>query len=470
MSGPLAWQLDATALAEAIRRGLLSARAALEAVLDRVGAVNPAVNALPLLLADQARAAADAADAAQRRGAALGPLHGVPVSVKINVDQQGQPTDNGVVAFKDLIAAQDSPVVANLRRAGAILFARSNSPAFALRGHTDNALHGATLNPRDPGLVSGGSSGGGAVAVATGMGPLALGTDFGGSIRGPAHINGILGLRPTPGRIPHVNRSAAVARPLSTQLMSVAGPMARSVRDVRLGLAVMATPDPDDYRQTDVPLTGAPPPRPIRVAIVPAPDGAPVAPAIADAIRSAGRLLQRAGYAVEEAAPPAITDTAELWYRIRTTEGWHLSRAGIVRHADADARRVLELMMEYHPPLDLPGYLAAWVERDRVTDAWHRFFATYPIVVMPSIGGPPPRVGDDHADLASATRIRTNHRFQNVAPLIGIPALAMPMGFDGAIPAGVQIMATRNREDLILDAAEVIEAARGVPFPIDPFR
>jgi len=124
--------------------------------------------------------------------------------------------------------------------------------------------------------------------------------------------------------------------------------------------------------------------------------------------------------------------------------------------------------MEYHPPLDLPGYLAAWVERDRMCDAWQRFFATYPLIVMPTTGGPPPNLGDDHRDLASSTQLRTTHRFQNVAPLLGTPALAMPMGFHGAIPTGVQIMAARYREDLILDAAEVIEAALGVPDPIDP--
>lgn len=468
MTAPEPWRLDATALAAEIRNGRLTAREALESVLARTQAVNPRINALPLVLLEESRAAADEADAAQRAGAPLGPLHGVPVSIKINIDQRGQPNDNGVVAFRDVIATEDSPVVANLRRAGAIPFARSNSPAFALRGHTDNDLYGATINPRDPGLVSGGSSGGAAVAIATGMGPLALGTDFGGSIRGPAYINGIVGLRPTPGRIPHVNPSAAVARPLSTQLMSVPGPMARSVRDARLGLEALMAPDPRDYRHTEVALRGAGPVRPIRVALVPAPDGPAISPHIADAIRQAGTLLQRAGYAVEEAAPPSITDTAELWYRIRTTEGFHLSRAGIMKHADADARRVLELMMEYHPPLDLPGYLTAWLERDRMCDAWQRFFATYPLVVMPTTGGPPPTLGDDHRDLASSTQLRTTHRFQNPAPLLGTPALAMPMGFQGAIPAGVQIMAARYREDLILDAAEVIEAALGAPDPIDP--
>jgi amidase len=468
MSAPEPWRLDATALAAEIRHGRLTARQALESILVRTLSANLRVNALPIVLLEEARAAADAADALQRSGAPLGTLHGVPVSIKINIDQRGQPNDNGVVAFKDVIATEDSPVVANLRRAGAIPFARSNSPAFALRGHTDNDLHGPTLNPRDPGLVSGGSSGGAAVAVATGTGPLALGTDFGGSIRGPSYINGIVGLRPTPARIPHVNPSAAVARPLSTQLMSVPGPMARSVRDARLGLEAMMAPDARDYRHTEVPLRGPAPPRPIRVAIVPAPDGAAIAPHVAAAIRQAGTLLERAGYAVEEATPPSITETAELWYRIRTTEGWHLSRAGIMKHADADARRVLELMMEYHPPLDLPGYLAAWVERDRMCDAWQRFFAIFPLVIMPTTGGPPPRLGDDHRDLASSTELRTTHRFQNVAPLLGTPALAMPMGFEGAIPAGVQIMAARYREDLILDAAEAIEAALGVPDPIDP--
>jgi amidase len=162
------WQLDATDLARLIRTGRASAREAVQSCLSRMDAVNPALNAVVRRMDDEALAAADAADAARARGEALGPLHGVPVTTKVNVDQKGHPTDNGVVAYKDLIATEDSPVVANLRHAGAILIGRTNAPAFSMRIFTDNALHGRTLNPLDPAITPGGSSGGAGAAVAVG--------------------------------------------------------------------------------------------------------------------------------------------------------------------------------------------------------------------------------------------------------------------------------------------------------------
>jgi amidase len=154
------WRLDATDLARLIRLGSASSREATASCLTRLHGVNPAINAVVRVLEEEALAAADAADTARARGDALGPLHGVPVTVKVNTDQAGCPTDNGVVAFRDNIAPTDSPVVANLKRAGAVIIGRTNTPAFSMRIFADNALHGRTLNPRDPALSAGGSSGG----------------------------------------------------------------------------------------------------------------------------------------------------------------------------------------------------------------------------------------------------------------------------------------------------------------------
>ena len=164
------WSWSAQRLAAAIRSGAVSAREAAQSSLQRVQAVNPALNAIVDLMADEALAAADAADAARRRGDVLGPLHGVPVTVKVNVDLQGRATTNGVVAFKDNIASEDSPVVANLRQAGAVIIGRTNTPAFSVRWFTDNDLHGRTLNPWSREHTPGGSSGGASSAVAAGMG------------------------------------------------------------------------------------------------------------------------------------------------------------------------------------------------------------------------------------------------------------------------------------------------------------
>jgi amidase len=208
------WRLDATELASLIRLGRVSSREATQSCLSRLHAVNSAINAVVRVLEKEALAAADAADEARARGNALGRLHGVPVTVKVNTDQAGCPTDNGVVAFRDAMATEDSPVVANLKRAGAVIIGRTNTPAFSMRIFADNALHGRTLNPRDPSISAGGSSGGAGAAIATGIGPIAHGNDIGGSVRIPALFNGVVGLRVSLGRVPSYNPSQQVARPI----------------------------------------------------------------------------------------------------------------------------------------------------------------------------------------------------------------------------------------------------------------
>ena len=182
MSGDL-WRLDGGALAGLIRTGKVSAREAVASHLHRLHAVKPHINAVVRTLDEQALAEADAADRARRAGEALGPLHGLPVTTKVNSDQAGLPTDNGVPLYKDLIATEDSPQVGSLRRAGAIVIGRTNTPAFSMRGMTENALHGATLNPWDPAVTCGGSSGGAGASLAAGIGVIAQGNDIGGSIR-----------------------------------------------------------------------------------------------------------------------------------------------------------------------------------------------------------------------------------------------------------------------------------------------
>ena len=288
------WRLDATELARLIRLGRASSREATESCLSRLRAVNPAINAVVRALEEEALATADAADRAQARGDTLGPLHGVPATVKVNTDQAGCATDNGVVAFRDRVATEDAPVVANLKRAGAVIIGRTNTPAFSMRAFADNALHGRTLNPRDPALSAGGSSGGAGAAVATGIGPIAHGNDIAGSVRVPALFNGVVGLRVSLGRIPSYNPSQPVARRIGAQLMAVQGPLTRSVRDARLALAAMAQGDPLDTRWADVPLDGPPVPRPIRVALVAQNPGGSTHPAQARRCgRPAGTLPPR---------------------------------------------------------------------------------------------------------------------------------------------------------------------------------
>ena len=463
------WQLDATDLARLIRTGRASAREAVDSCLGRLHAVNPAINAVVRVLEEEARTAAETADAARARGHALGPLHGVPVTTKVNVDQAGLPTDNGVVPLKDFIAKEDSPVVANLKHAGAIIIGRTNAPAFSMRIFSDNALHGRTLNPRDPGVTPGGSSGGAGAATATGIGAIAHGNDIGGSVRIPAYCNGVVGLRTGFGRIPSFNPSATTGRPIGAVLMAVQGPHTRTVRDARLALEVMVRGDRRDWRWNDVPMRGPPPARPIKTAIVPEFPGSKTHPAQAAAVRQAGKHLQAAGYVVDEIKPPDLERGVELWHHLIATESHHGLWPNMQKMGDPDGIAAMRSWLDLAKPVDLATYIGALTEREGVLFRWMTFLQQWPLVIMPVLADLPPKQVTD-TTVAGQQAIFDSMRPALLAPLLGLPGLAVPVGSHGKLRTGVQIMAMRNREDLCLDAGEVIEAAEGVVTPIDPQR
>ncbi|HEX4273225.1 MAG TPA: amidase family protein, partial [Rhizomicrobium sp.] len=229
MAAASIWQWSAVETAAAIRARHISAEEVMTAHTARLAAANPALNAVVVDLSAPALDAARAADRAQAQGAVLGPLHGVPVTVKTNIDVEGQANSNGVPAFAKNIAPADSPVAANLKAAGAIIIGLTNTPEFSLRLTTDNPLYGLTRNPWDAAITCGGSSGGAGASVAAGIGAIAHGNDIGGSLRWPAFCNGIATIKPTQGRIPAFNPSAPAERPLISQFMSSQGPLAREV-------------------------------------------------------------------------------------------------------------------------------------------------------------------------------------------------------------------------------------------------
>lgn len=462
------WRWDAVDLARAIRLRQLSAREATRSVLDRCAAVNPAINAVVEVLADEALAAADAADAAMMRGEAIGPLHGVPVSTKINVDQKGVATSNGCVPLRNLIAAEDSAVVGNLRRAGAILFGRTNTPALSMRWFTENDLHGRTLNPWSAGHTPGGSSGGAAAALAAGIGPIAHGNDLGGSVRYPAYACGVVGIRPSFGRVPAYNPTMTAERPISAQMMSAQGPLARSVRDLRLALSVMAEGDARDPWWMPAPMQGPPTTRPIRVALCADPMGGGVHPAVREAVQRAGRLLAAAGYAVEEATPPDFPGTVSDWEAFSRTEGRIALADGFAKLGDEGARETFAAMMARAPDLDLASWAATAARRTTRQREWAAFLARYPIMLLPVSLEPPFPQGLDLEGTQAFDGVFRAQAPMLVAPLLGIPGVSVPTGLADGLPMGVQVMAARWREDLALDAAEVIEAACPMPTPIAP--
>ena len=304
------WRLPATELAALIRNRAVSAREVAKEALARLDAVNPRLNAIVAHRPDEVLAAADAVDATIARGENPGLLGGVPVTIKVNTDQVGHASTNGLRLQKDLIATEDSPVVSNFRRAGAVILGRTNTPAFSLRWFTNNQLHGGTKNPRDPGLTPGGSSGGAASAVASGMGQIGHGTDIGGSIRYPAYACGVHGLRPSLGRVPAWNPSGA-ERLIGPQLMAVSGPIARTIADIRLGLEVMSAPDARDPWYTPITMPGHPVSR--KVALCLRPNGMSVAPEIIAALQDAAHRMEKAGYLVEEVKDtPSFREATDL--------------------------------------------------------------------------------------------------------------------------------------------------------------
>jgi len=460
------WRPSATDLAARIRRREVSATEAARSALARLEAVNPKINAVIAYNPEETLAEAAAVDAAIARGEDPGPMAGVPVTIKVNADQKGWPTTNGLRIQKDLLAQQDNPVVSNLRRAGAVVLGRTNTPAFSLRWFTNNQLHGHTKNPRDPSITPGGSSGGAAAATVAGIGAMGHGTDIGGSIRYPAYACGIHGLRPTLGRIAAYNASGA-ERAIGAQLMAVSGPIARTIADLRLSLAAMSQPDARDPWWVPAPLEG--PPVPKRVALCIAPEGMPVQAEVAAALRDAAKRLEAAGWTVEEIEnTPPLAEPAQLQAMLWLAETRRGMNAAIAKEADPDATKVYDYMERLCPAPDLFAFQDALQKRATLLRQWLLFFERFPVVLMPVSGELPFRDQSDTESFEGFRRIMAAQLPQVGLPLLSLPGLTVSTGLVGTVPVGVQLVAGRYREDLLLQAGEAIEAAGAPASPIDP--
>jgi len=467
------WRWSATDLSNGIRTRQISSREATESCLRRLNEVNPTINAVVDILDDEALESAERADDAVHRGEDLGCLHGVPITVKINVDFAGRPTTNGVVAFKELIAGEDSIPVSNLRKAGAIIFGRTNVPAFSTRFFTDNDLHGRTLNPWDPKRTPGGSSGGAAAAVAAGIGPIAHGNDRAGSVRQPAFCCGVFGLRPTVGRVPDYNPSSIEDRGLSTQLTHVQGPLARTISDVRIGLEALSAPDTRDPWW--VPATVQPSREPVPVAMIQSIPGVDMDPAIKNAIKTAGQWLEEAGYRVEEAIPPHFTDVAELFWplllaeeRGASQEIGSLSTRAIEELGDEAVRRGRGSTRAYARNLDYSEYIRGLATRTTILREWQTFLERYPLILMPVSCHRPWPIDFDQCGDEQVRQMLDSHRTLVAISLLGLPGLSIPTGLVDGVPVGVQLVAAKFHEEQCLTAGEIIEACNAVQTPIDP--
>src|SRR4051794_24930662 len=344
------WRLSATEMAALIRAKKVSAKEAATAALARLDAVNPKINAVVDHRPEDVLAQAAAVDAAIGRGEDAGPLGGVPVTVKVNIDQEGFATTNGLKLQRDVIARSNNPVIDNLRKAGAVILGRTNCPAFSYRWFTTNLVHGDTKNPRDPGITPGGSSGGAGAAVAAGIGHIAHGSDIAGSIRYPAYACGVHGLRPTIGRVAAFN-AALPERPIGPQISAVSGPLARTIADLRIALAAMAQPDARDPWWVPAPLEG--PARAKRAALCLRPDGIEIQPEVAAALTDAAKRLERAGWTVQEIKnTPPLREAAELQTKLWLGDGYEAQLEMAEREGDPGALACLRGNRDKVHPFD----------------------------------------------------------------------------------------------------------------------
>lgn len=450
------WKLSATELAQRIANADITARQATESVLDRIDALNPALNALPEVYHADALKAADAADLAQAAGRPLGVLHGVPVTVKVNVDSAGCATTDGIVAAKENTALSDSPVVSSLRQVGAIVVGRSNTPAFSLRWFTDNELHGRTLNPFDAARTPGGSSGGAAVAVATGMGPIAHGNDYGGSIRYPAWACGVVGLRTTVGRVPSYKASAP-NRMISNQQMSVQGPLTRTVADARLALEVMSHGSALDPQWVPAPLSFADSQAPTRVALFKHHPQYPAEASVVLALEQAASWLQTAGYEVEEVEPPHFEEASVLWQHLVFNDMRRGGQPAIEQMGDGAVRAALRGYMDGVPVWDRDACLEALTRRFNIARDWAVFLEAYPVLLLPNSWEKQFPVDDDTRSSARMGELLRAQSPLLSTAMLGLPGLSVPTGVVNGLPTGVQLVTGRFREDRALAAGEVIE-------------
>jgi amidase len=461
------WRLSATQAAAKFRTGAVSARELAQAALDRLAQVNPAINAVVDFRPEDVLAQADAADAARSRKDPLGVLAGVPVTVKVNVDQAGYATTNGVTLQKDLVAQFNSPVVDNLLKAGAIILGRTNTPAFSFRWFTSNQLYGNTRNPHDPALTPGGSSGGAAAAVAAGICHLGHGTDIAGSIRYPAYACGVHGLRPTLGRVPAYNATLP-ERAIGPQLTAVSGPIARTIEDIELGLAAMSAYDPRDPWWVPAPLQGPDAPRVAALCV--RPDGLATAPEVESALRDAADRLRARGWRVDELENlPPLKEAADLQIRLWLGDGHAGMEAAALKENDPGALAALAGHKALAARMDLAAISEALVRRATFLRIWQLFFVDYPVVLLPVSAELPFADGLDLKDDASYARVWAAQMTQVGLPLLGLPALTVSTGLHGKTPVGVQLVAGRFREDLCLAAGRDIESeGSGLIYPVDP--
>jgi len=461
------WRKSALELAADIRTKKVSSRAVVDAHLERIAQVNGHVNAVVRVLADEARAGADAADAAVKAGEQLGVFHGVPFTIKENIDVVGYPTTQGIPALAGAIATLNAPAVDRMLGAGAIPIGRTNLPDLGLRIHTDSALYGRTKNPWKSDRTAGGSSGGEGAALASGMSPIGLGNDIGGSLRNPAHCCGIAAIKPSTGVIPDANQFPIEDAGLSSQLMLIQGVMARRIADVRAGFMVVAGEHPRDPISVPAMLTDLQPGQKLRIAVMATPPGGSTHAGVADVVRNSADALSNAGHDVVEINPPDFELACEVW-KTQLYGEYELQRPLLEMAMGEGGRKFVDFTTLNRAKVDLAAWANAQVQRNGLGRRWSLWFQDYPVLLSPTWTQPPFVFNFDIEDEASA--LATVELMRPVLPanLLGLPAVVVPGGMADSLPVGVQVIGSRFTDLHCLAIAEQIESACGLSTPIDP--
>ncbi len=448
-------------MAAEIRAKKISPVELAEAHLAKIERLNPTLNAFVHVDADRVRREARSAEAAVMTGEALGPLHGVPISIKSAMEVAGLRCESGTRLRAGHVAERDAPLVGRLRQAGAIVLGVTNTPELLMAWETDNLLYGRTNSPWDVERTPGGSSGGEAAAMAAGMSAGGVGSDGGGSIRVPAHFSGICGLKPTPGRIPSTGHFPASGGPFA--VIGVVGPMARTVADLKALFEVMQGPDDGDTFSAPVPLRWPSDfeARKLRIGYFEDDGRTPVTAETRAAVRNAAEALRGAGFQVEPFRPEGLEEARVLWKKFFVTAGGML--IGPMFHGrERDLSPMLKQYLEWsatEPRLTGESLLKAWIERDLLRARFLEQMRTYPILLCPAAAIPAFRHGERSWKIEGQTvEYLDAWSYTEWFNLLGNPGVVVPVSHSAeGLPIGVQIVGRPWEEEQVLTVAAALE-------------
>ena len=457
--------LSAAQMAEQIRSRKLSPVELVETHLAQIERLNPKLNAFVQVDIDGVRKQAREAESAVNQGKELGPLHGVPVSIKSSIEVAGMRCEAGSKLLAGQIATKDAPLVTRLRNAGAIVLGTTNTPEFLMAWETDNALNGRTNSPWDLTRTPGGSSGGESAAIASGCSAGGVGSDGGGSIRVPAHFSGICGLKPTPGRIPASGHVPSSVGPFA--LIGVVGPMARTIEDLKILFEVMQGPDIGDTSSAPVPIRWPHKDdlKKLRIGYFEDDGRTPVTPETRVAVQTAAEALKRAGFTVEPFRPEGLEQARQTWWKFFGVVGGMLLRS-MVKGREAELSPTLKQFLERvacEPSHTGESLLDAWIQRDLIRNKIFEQMREYPILLCPVAAIPAFHHGERSWQIEGKTvEYLDAWSYTEWFNLLGTPAVSVPVGSSKeGLPIGVQISARPWEEELVLLVAEVLEKECG---------